>query len=284
MVTAGSGLPLTAAVAVLGAAVAHATWNAIAHGFKDRLAAFALIGLGGLVPAVPMLLLAAPPAPASRGYLGVSVLLHIAYQLLLMRCYRLGEFSQVYPLARGISPVLVTGAAWLLVGEHLSGPQLAGVLLIPAGLACLVFIGRRPGRPALAAAAGTGLAIASYTTVDGIGVRLSGSAAGYIGWLMTLEGLAIPAAAIVIRRGALAGQVRGVWPVGLAGGVLSTAAYGLVLWAQTHAALALVAALRETSIVIGAVIGSLIFREPFGRPRIAATILVVAGILLLNTG
>ncbi len=284
MVTAGSGLPAVAAVAVLGAAVAHASWNAIAHGIKDRLAAFALIGAGGLVLAVPLLVASPLPAPASRVYLGISVLLHIAYQLLLMRCYRVGEFSQVYPLARGISPVLVTGAAWLLVGERLSGPQLAGVLLIPAGLACLVFIGRRPGRPALVAAAGTGLAIASYTMVDGIGVRLSGSATGYIGWLMTLEGVVIPVAAIAIRRGALAGQVRGVWLVGLLGGLLSTAAYGLVLWAQTHAALALVAALRETSIIIGAVIGSVVFREPFGRPRTAATVLVVAGILLLNTG
>ncbi len=284
MVAAGSGLPLTAAVAVLAAAVAHASWNAIAHGIKDRLVAFALIGAGGLVPAVPLLIASPLPAPASRVYLGVSVLLHVAYQLLLMRCYRVGEFSQVYPLARGISPVLVTGAAWLLVGEHLAGPQLAGVLLIPAGLACLVFIGRRPGRPALAAAAGTGLAIASYTVVDGIGVRLSGSASGYIAWLMTLEGVVIPVAAVAIRRSALAGQVRGVWLVGLAGGVLSVAAYGLVLWAQTHAALALVAALRETSIIIGAVIGALVFREPFGRPRTAATILVVAGILLLNAG
>ena len=283
MVTAGSGLPLTAAAAVLGAAVAHASWNAIAHGIKDRLVAFALIGAGGLVPAVPLLIWSPLPAPASRVYLGISVLLHLAYQLLLMRCYRVGEFSQVYPLARGISPVVVAGAAWLLVGEHLDGPQLAGVLLIPAGLACLVFLGRRPARPALIAAAGTGLAIASYTTVDGIGVRLSGSAAGYIAWLMTLEGVVIPVAAIAIRRGALAGQVRGVWLVGLAGGVLSTAAYGLVLWAQTHAALALVAALRETSIIIGAVIGSLLFREPFGRSRTAATVLVVAGILLLNT-
>ena len=284
MVAAGSGLPLTAALAVLAAAVAHASWNAIAHGIKDRLVAFALIGAGGLVPALPLLVLSAAPAPASRVYLGISVLLHVAYQLLLMRCYRVGEFSQVYPLARGISPVVVTGAAWLLVGEHLSGLQLAGVLLIPAGLACLVFIGRRPGRPALVAAAGTGLAIASYTVVDGVGVRLSGSAAGYIAWLMTLEGIVIPVAALIIRRGALAGQVRGVWPVGLLGGVLSTAAYGLVLWAQTHAALALVAALRETSIIVGAIIGSLVFREPFGRPRTAATVLVVAGILLLNSG
>ena len=281
---AGAGLPPAAALAVLTAAVAHATWNAIAHGSKDRLLTFALMGAGGLVLAIPLLLAAPAPAAACRPYLATSVLIHVGYQLLLMRCYRVGEFSQVYPLARGISPAVVTVAALLLLGEHLTGPQLIGVLVIPAGLACLVFIGQRPHRAALIAAVATGLTIAAYTTVDGIGVRLSGSAAGYIGWLMALEGLAIPVAAGVIRRGALPGQLRGRWQAGLLGGVLSVAAYGLVLWAQTRAALALVAALRETSIIIGAVIGSLVFKEPFGRPRIAATVLVVTGILLLNIG
>jgi drug/metabolite transporter (DMT)-like permease len=204
--------------------------------------------------------------------------------LLLMRCYQVGEFSQVYPLARGISPVLVTVAAALALAERLSGPQLAGVMLIPAGLSCLVFIGRRPAPAALAAAGATGLVIAAYSTLDGIGVRLSRSPAGYIGWLMTLQGLAIPLAAAVIRGRALSGQLRGAWAAGLGGGVLSVAAYGLVLWAQTRSPLALVAALRETSIIIGAIIGSLVFREPFGRARIAATVLVVTGIVLINTG
>jgi drug/metabolite transporter (DMT)-like permease len=115
-------------------------------------------------------------------------------------------------------------------------------------------------------------------------VRLAGSTGGYIGWLMTLEGLCCAAVALAVRRGALPGQLRGAWRAGLAGGVLSVAAYGLVLWAQTRSALALVAALRETSIIIGAVIGSLVFREPFGRPRTAAAVLVVAGIVLLNAG
>lgn len=280
----GAALPPAAAAAVLIAAVAHATWNAIAHGSKDRLLTFALLGAGGLVLAVPLLLATPAPAAACWPYLATSVIIHIGYQLLLMRCYRVGEFSQVYPLARGVSPAVVTVAALLLVGERLTAPQLVGVMVIPAGLACLVFIGQRPHRAALIAAVATGLTIAAYTTVDGIGVRLSGSAAGYIGWLMTLEGLPIPVATALIRRGALPAQVRGAWRAGLLGGLLSVAAYGLVLWAQTRAALALVAALRETSIIIGAIIGTLVFREPFGRPRVAATVLVVAGIVLLNVG
>lgn len=284
MNASGTTLPASVALVVLIAACAHASWNAIAHGIKDPLLAFAIIGVGGLVPAAALMAFATGPADASRPYLAVSVCLHLGYQLLLMRCYRVGEFSQVYPLARGISPVAVTGLAAAAVGERLSAPQILGVLLISTGLACLVFAGHRPHRPALLAATGTGLAIAAYTTVDGIGVRLSGSAAGYAGWLMALQGFLIPVAALVVRRGKLPGQLREVWRAGLAGGVLSVAAYGLVLWAQTHGALAAVAALRETSIIIGAVIGTLLFQEPFGRPRIAATVLVVAGIVLLNVG
>lgn len=281
MPTVVSGIPPAAIAAVLAAALAHASWNAIAHRISDSVVAMALVGGGGLILSLP-LLLSGPPAPASRPYLAASVGLHVAYFALLLRSYRAGEFSQAYPIARGLSPVVVTAVAWFLVGERLSGIRLAGVLLVPAGLACLVFIGRWPGRAALTAAAATGLVIAAYTTVDGIGVRLAGGTGGYIGWLMTLQGSVCAAIALAIRRGSLPRQLRPVWGAGVLGGVLSVAAYGLVLWAQTRSPLALVAALRETSIIIGALVGTLIFREPFGRSRVAATVLVVAGIVLLS--
>jgi drug/metabolite transporter (DMT)-like permease len=199
-----------------------------------------------------------------------------------MRCYRYGEFGQVYPLARGISPLVVTILATVFVGEHLALPQLAGVAVVSGGLAALVFAGGRPGRPALLAAVGTGLTIAAYTTVDGVGVRLSASPVGYIGWLMLLQSLCVPAFALVRRRDVLAKQPPRILQTGLLAGALSVLAYGLVLWAQTRGALAPIAALRETSVIFGAIIGTLVFREPFGRTRIAATVLVAAGILLLN--
>jgi len=126
--------------------------------------------------------------------------------------------------------------------------------------------------------------IAAYSTVDGVGVRLSGSPAGYIGWLMVLESLCVPMFALVRRREALLKQPPRILASGVAGGALSVLAYGLVLWAQTRGALAPIAALRETSVIFGAIIGTLIFREPFGRSRVAATVLVVAGISLLNLG
>ena len=277
-------LPLTVTLVVLAAAVTHAAWNAIAHGIKDQTLAFALIGAGGIVAAIPLIIVAAVPRSASWPYLLVSVAIHVFYVLLLMQCYRLGEFGQVYPLARGVSPLVVTILAAVFVHEHMALPQLAGVVVVSAGLAALVFGGRRPGKAAFLAAVGTGLTIAAYTTVDGVGVRLSASPVSYIAWLMLLQSLEVPMFALVRRRHVLLKQPRRILLCGLAAGALSVLAYGLVLWAQTRGALAPIAALRETSVIFGAIIGALAFREPFGRTRIIATIIVVCGILLLNTG
>ncbi len=295
-----AALPLTVTFAVLVAAVAHATWNAIAHGIKDQVVAFGLIGVGSLVVAVPLILASPFPLAACWPYLLGSVFIHVFYNLLLMRSYRYGQFGQVYPLARGTSPLVVTVLAAVFAAERPSPPQIGGVLVVSCGLVVLVFAGRRAGsaggsadgsaggsaggsRAALLAAGATGLTIASYTTVDGLGVRLSGSSVAYIGWLMLLESMCVPAWALLQRRRQVLGGVsRGVLLSGVSAGALSVLAYGLVLWAQTRGALAPIAALRETSVIFGAVIGTMVFREPFGRWRIAATMLVVAGVLLLN--
>ena len=275
-------LSLTVTLAVLAAAVTHAAWNAIAHGIKDQTLAFALIGVGGAAVSIPLVIVAAIPRSSAWPYLLASVGIHVFYNLLLMQCYRLGEFSQVYPLARGVSPLVVTILAAVFVHEHLALPQIGGVAVVSAGLAFLVFGGRRPGRGAFLAAVGTGLTIAAYTTVDGVGVRASASPVGYIGWLILLQSLCVPLFAVVRRREVLFKQPRRILLSGLLAGALSVLAYGLVLWAQTKGALAPIAALRETSVIFGAIIGTLVFREQFGRSRITATVLVVAGIVLLN--
>jgi drug/metabolite transporter (DMT)-like permease len=287
-----TALPLSVTLAVLGAAVTHATWNAIAHGIKDQLLAFGLIGVGGIAVAIPLVVLFPFPLSACWPYLLASIVIHVFYNLLLMRSYRYGEFGQVYPLARGTSPLVVTVLAAVFAAERPSGFQVAGVLVISAGLAVLVLAGRRGrgnsgatgglGRPALIAAVATGLTIAAYTTVDGLGVRLSGSSVAYIGWLMLLESLCVPAWALTRRRHDLRDVRWRVLASGLLAGALSVLAYGLVLWAQTRGELAPIAALRETSVIFGAVIGTVAFHEPFGRWRIAATAVVVLGVLLLN--
>jgi drug/metabolite transporter (DMT)-like permease len=275
-------LSLSVTLAVLAAAVTHAIWNAIAHAIKDQLLAFALIGIGGVIVAVPLVILAPMPHAGCWPYLLGSVAIHVFYNLFLMRAYRYGEFGQVYPLARGTSPLVVTVLAAVFVHERPTLAALGGVLVVSAGLAVLVFAGRRPPRAALIAAIATGLTIAAYTTVDGVGVRASGSSLGYIGWLMLLQSLGVPLYAVIRRRSELMKQPRWILVRGLVAGALSVLAYGLVLWAQTRGALAPIAALRETSVIFGAIIATVFFREPFGRTRIVATIVVATGIVLLN--
>jgi drug/metabolite transporter (DMT)-like permease len=145
--------------------------------------------------------------------------------------------------------------------------------------------GRRPNWAAIGAALATGLSIAAYTVVDGLGVRASGSSLGYIAWLTAVEGWMIPVYALYLRRGQLLAELRPFAAVGFLGAALSVMAYGLVLWAQTRADLAPVAALRESSIIVGAAIGAVFFKERFGAPRIAAAVLLVAGTgLMLRAG
>lgn len=289
-------MTVTVAAAVLVAAMAHASWNALAHAIKDQLVAFTLIaGCAAALGAVTACFVPLPHA-AAWPYLVASALLHLGYQLLLMRSFSLGDFGQMYPIARGTAPLVVTVLAAVLVDETPAPWQLAGVALASAGLVGVALWGfrggsdgggarTRPQWPALLAALATGLSIAAYTVVDGIGVRASGSPVAYIAWLMLLQGVLIPVHACHRLRGTLLPRLRPHAVRGFIGAVLSLLAYGLVLWAQTRAPMAPVAALRESSIIVGAAIGTLFFKERFGGPRIAAAALMVVGIgLMLRAG
>jgi len=280
-----SGIPAAVVPVVLLAALLHATWNAMAHAVPDRLIAFALIGTAYLIAGGAMAAATPLPAAGSWVYLIASVLLHVLYNLLLMRSFMLGDFGQVYPLARGTAVAVVAVLATVAVGEAMPPARLVGVILVCVGLAALVApLGRTAHAelPAVVAALGTGVMIAGYTTVDGVGVRGSGRVLGYTGWLFLLQGAALPILAYARRGRGLARQARPYLLAGLAGGVLSLTAYGLVLWAQTRAPLAPVAALRETSSLMGAIIGAVVFRESFGRRRILAAVVVTAGVVLAN--
>jgi drug/metabolite transporter (DMT)-like permease len=277
-------MPMATVAAVLLAAVLHASWNAIAHGVSDRLVGFTLIGTASaVVGGVGALVTGVPPAQAWP-FLLVSAGLHVVYNLLLLASYQLGQFSQVYPLARGTSPWVVALVATTVLGQGLPPAELAGVLIISGGLISLVFLGGRQDRAprkALCAAFATGLMIAGYTVVDGVGVHRSPVLA-YTAWLFLLQGPVVPILAVVRRRRALLAQIRPSLAIGLTGGLVSMAAYGIVLWAQTHGALAPIAALRETSIIVGSVIGALFLGERFGYKRAVASTIVVVGIILIN--
>ncbi|MFI8534084.1 EamA family transporter [Streptomyces aquilus] len=274
--------------AVLCAAVTHASWNAIAHKITDKLVGFTLIAGGGTLIGLVMVPFVAIPAAGAWPYLLASAVIHVVYYMLLVTSFRLGDFGQAYPLARGSAPLVVTVLAAVFAHEVPDGWAAAGIGVSCAGLTGVALWGlrgRRPDWAAIGAALATGLSIAAYTVVDGLGVRASGSSLGYIAWLMAIEGVCVPAYALYRWRGQLVAELRPFAAVGLLGAALSVAAYGLVLWAQTKAELAPIAALRESSIIVGAAIGAVFFKERFGAPRIVAAGLLVTGIgLMLHAG
>lgn len=284
--TAHGQFPVFTAVAVIFAGVLHATWNAMAKATPNRYAAFALFGLAYLACGVVAVAWAAAPAAAAWPWLATSTTLHVVYSWQLTRCYRLGDFNQVYPLARGTAPLLVALVATTALGDELTTPQLVGVATVCGGLGVLALARGSgvagPSWPAIRAAVLTGVTIAAYTILDGIGVRRSGSPLGYSGWLFLTMGPLIVAWTFAAQRRALLSALRQHWVMGFIGGVIGVIGYAVVLWAQTTGALAVVAALRETGVVAGAVIGVVVFRERLGPARIAAAAAVALGVALIN--
>jgi drug/metabolite transporter (DMT)-like permease len=286
LTTPASSVAMSPAVtlAVLAGALLHATWNAIAHGISDRLVGFTLIGLAQTVASAVVVLVTGLPTPAAWPFILASAGVHVVYQVMLMASYQLGQFSQVYPLARGTAPLVVTVVSIALLDQRLPPTQLVGVLVVSSGLISLVFLGGWPTRarlPALVAAIGTGLLIATYTLIDATGVRTT-NVIGYTAWMFLLFGPVVPMVALAIRGRKLVPQLRPSLLTGLGGGVVSLAAYAVVLWALTRGVAAPIAALRETSIIFGALIGAVFFHERLGRGRALASVLVVAGIILIN--
>ncbi len=278
-------LTLEAAGLVLMAALFHARWNALVKTSGDRLAVLAMLNGVSAVFAMLVLPFVEVPARESWVYLGASIVLHSGYYFFLIGAYRVGDLSHVYPLARGLSPLLVAGAAVAFAGETLSFAAFMGVLLACAGIVSLSFDGGPPwrgDRRPLLFALGTAVFIASYTIVDGIGVRAAGSVAGYIAWLFALDAIPIVVVAWMLRSRELRWTLRSEWKKGAVGGVLALAAYGLVIWAMSLAAMAAVSALRETSVIFAALIGTILLKERFGTLRISAAVLVAAGVVLMN--
>ena len=232
-----------------------------------------------LLPLLPV------PSIASWPYLGASVLIHVAYFVLVAVSYRGGELSFVYPLMRGTAPVLTAVAGALLLNESPAAGGWAGVLLISFGILVLAGDSLLRGTfrlaPAMFALANAGV-IVLYTIVDGQGARLSGHAFSYTGWMFLLTGPLLLAIAAVSQGRSLLQRVVAGWRTGLLGGACTLASYGLALWAMTKAPIALVAALRETSVVFAAIIAAVFLKEPISRIRYLSIATVCAGAIALK--
>lgn len=277
---------------VLFAALLHASWNAIVKSGKDTFLTTVLVSVGAALISLAALPFIEAPAAASWPYLAASAVAQLAYYSLLAAAYRAGDMSHAYPLMRGSAPLIVALASWPLIGERLSFMQMGAVGCICAGILALYAAARQPtmgaaptgtGR-ATAFALGNACVIASYTLIDGLGVRLSGAPAAYTMWIFVLNGAGLLLWTVLRRRAGLLAYARTQWHLAAFGGFGTLASYGLALWAMTQAPVAAIAALRETSILFAIAIAALFLREKISPRRYLAIALIAAGAMLMRMG
>jgi drug/metabolite transporter (DMT)-like permease len=272
--------------AVLFAAACHAGWNAVIKIGLDPFAATALIAVGAGVVALPLVPLAGMPPGPAWPWLIASVILHLLYYIGLIEAYRAGDMGQVYPIARGSAPLMTATASTWLLGEQLGAAGWGGIAVLSCGIFLLSARGGRGlghlDRRAVGFALLTALTICGYSLVDGIGARVSGNAHGYAAMLFLLDGVAMLVFALVRLRASILGAMTGYWKSGLAGGALSFASYWIAIWAMTVAPIAIVAALRETSVLFGALIAVVVLKEPLRLTRVWAAVMIVAGLALIR--
>ncbi|TMJ02700.1 MAG: EamA family transporter [Alphaproteobacteria bacterium] len=272
--------------AVLVAAACHAAWNALIKIRLDPFLAIVLISAMAGIVALPLLLYVPVPPPAAWPWLALSVAAHLGYYIGLSGAYRAGDMGQVYPIARGTAPLMTAAGGALLLGENFNVVGWGGIFALTSGIFLLSLRGggefAHLNRRAVGYALFTAVTICCYSLVDGQGARTAGNAHSYALWLFVIDGAFITGVAL-LRHGT--GVVPGVlrfWKSGLIGGTLSLAAYWIVIWAMTVQPIAIVAALRETSVLFAALIAVAILKEPLRASRVVAAVLIVAGLAAIR--
>lgn len=274
--------------AVLFAALLHASWNALIKISGDRLVIMAVTTGSASLLVIPALFFLPLPDPASWLYLLLSALIHSLYMLLLVRAYGLGDFAQVYPVARGSAPLLTAVFGFVLLGEAMTLTEIVGTCLIISGILALTLEHtggiRHLSRTALFYSLLTGLSISAYSIIDGTGARLAGNSHSYTAWMFFLDGFVVPLYAFLKRPMLeLRVSVIQVWKSGLCVAGLSTLGYWLIIWAFTQARIAPVAVLRETSVLFALLISVFLIGERYSRLRALITVLILGGIVLLGS-
>jgi drug/metabolite transporter (DMT)-like permease len=277
-------LTLGITFAVLGAALCHASWNAMVKSGGEPLLNMALVTLGGSLVGTVIAIGAAvaPPAPAAWPYIVASTVIHLGYYLTVAAAYKAGDLSHGYPIMRGTAPLLTALGTWLFLGESVSAGAAMGIVLICGGVLSLSLVGGGASRAATTWALLNALIIALYTLADGAGVRASGDAWSYVVWLFVIHGLPFSLGVLAVKRGVFLRHARKNWVRGAAGALLSGASYGIALWAMTRAPVAIIAALRETSVIFGALIGAWFLKEGHLRARLTGAFTVLLGLIALK--
>jgi drug/metabolite transporter (DMT)-like permease len=276
--------------AVLFAAACHAGWNAVIKVGLDPFTTTALIAIAAGIVALPILPFVGLPIAAAWPWVIASVILHLAYYIGLTEAYRTGDMGQVYPIARGSAPLMTAGVSTLWLGEKLGIVGWFGIGVLVAGVFLLSMRGGRDlakiDRRAIGFALFTAVTICAYSVVDGVGARIAGNAHAYSAMLFVLDGAMMALFALMRNGSGVVPDMLRYWKPGFVGGTLSLAAYWIAIWAMTVAPIALVAALRETSVLFGAAIAVLVLREPLRAirvvARIVAAMMIVCGLALIR--
>jgi drug/metabolite transporter (DMT)-like permease len=278
------GMPVVTILLILLAASMHAGWNTLLRSGADRM--WSMTVMSAAVAAACALLALVVPAPAqgSWGCVLASAVIHVGYNLFLVRTYRSGDLGQTYPIARGASPLLVSLGAAVFAGEWPGLVSVSGVLLVAGGILSLAFQGRRISRDVVPWALGTGCFIGAYTVVDGIGARLSGAPVGYTVWMCLIQGaMTLPFFAVLRGwRSLIRGRRETLIVAG--GGLISLVAYGIVILAMSLGPMGPVSALRETSVVFAALFGRLFLKEKLTAWRLAACAVIAVGAVFIGYG
>ena len=278
----GRGMSVGVFFAVLGAAFLHALWNALIKTGASKQSAMVILGLCQAFCGLCIGVWRGVPVQGAWVWLLGSGLIHMFYQLFLSYAYEHGDLSRVYPIARGAAPMIVLAVTGFVLADRITGVEVVGILILGAGILLIargVFT-QGEQRKMLPFAFGSAVATAGYTITDGMGARAAGDAVLYVGWLMMVSAVFYVPLAIAMQGTAVLRAPLRAWGVGLLAGVCSFAAYAIAVWAMTIAPIAVVAALRETSILFAVLIGWLIFGEKMTRDKGLAAVVIVAGVIL----
>jgi len=278
-------MPFSVMIIVILAALLHASWNFLVKATDDKYLSMSAVVIGRAPFAMVTMLFSPFPSMESLPYVFIGALLHVGYQLFLLASYRLGDLSQVYPLARGIVPMIVTVVSSTVLGVKFLPSEFFGIIIIAAGISSLSLVRRHDGqfnRRAVFCSLMTGGFIAAYSLVDGTGARQAGTALGFYGCLSVVNALIFALIMRFLRPGTIKNVFSEKYQLALKGGGFSFFAYTIVIWAFTQAPIALVTALRETSIIFAMLLGIYVLKERFNLVKVIATIFILLGMVMLR--
>lgn len=280
--TTGSRVSIGILLAVLAAAFLHALWNALIKVGTSKVGGMVILSLGEVPIGLAVAATRPLPDPAVWPWVLAAGCCHFCYKFFLTYAYDRGDLSRVYPIARGAAPMIVALAGAVLLADQVTGWEYAGILVLGGGIALMArgVFSDGEERRMLPFALGSALATASYTMIDGLGARASGDAVAYVAWVFVADGLLFSTGMIAMRGWAVVPRGARAWMTGLFATAASYGAYAISIWAMTVAPIALVAALRETSILFAVLIGWLAFGERMTSGKALAALTNVAGVIL----